>query len=588
VTIRFNARNLRARSLLLRDVAAFLGLLLCTSFAFSQTDATPPTADIVSENFQPLKAAWQPASGTWSAAKGIYTSSAVGKADIATIVSYRGIHAADPLTSMLPFDRFTFRARIRNHGSESTQRAGVVYQYQDPANYYEAVVGPSNVLTLQRVTNGAVMPVRSARYSPGPDAGLWPWLDIEVRWNRGKTTVKVNGLTVLAGIVQPEYTFGQVGLITHRAVTNFDAVSVGTPFGAQPFGEDFDDGVAQNWQPQSGEWSIGGGTYNAPAVQQTSLSLAPIGGGAQQTVDFTYRARVLIPSGTAQALVGVVFNYRDLGGKGIEYKEIVFSPTGDAWVNDVSNNVARGIAGITGLSFRGNQWLDVKLEVNSGVGAIGISVDGIGLFEIGAPPQGRIGLVTHGAPGKFDDVRFDYGRFPSVSADFEPSVPSCWSTSSPSGTWLFGEALIADSIRPSDIATFSCSAVQSDFIYRARLLNNYRASGNLVGLVFNYQEAASLYAGDYYEVVFAPTGTAELRKFVQGVRTTIKVAPFNVRPNVWFDVVLERSGIFTSVSVAGQGTLFQDVRQAQLGPGSVGVVTHWAMGRFDDVSVVQR
>lgn len=264
------------------------------------------------------------------------------------------------------------------------------------------------------------------------------------------------------------------------------------------------------------------------------------------------------------------------------------SPTGGAFVNKVSNNVVGGIAAVTGLSFRGNQWVDVKLEANSSLGVVGISVAGTGLFEIAASPFGRVGLVTHGAPGKFDDVRFDFGRFPSVSADFEFSLPSCWSTSSPSGTWLLGGVLIADSIRPSDLATFSCSAVQSDFIYRARLLNQYGGSGNRVGLVFNYQEAASLHAGDYYEVVFTPTGTAELRKFVQGVRTTIEVAPFNVPRNVWFDVVLERSGMLTSVSVAGQGTLFQDVRQAQLGPGSIGVITHWAKARFDDVSLVER
>jgi hypothetical protein len=42
------------------------------------------------------------------------------------------------------------------------------------------------------------------------------------------------------------------------------------------------------------------------------------------------------------------------------------------------------------------------------------------------------------------------------------------------------------------------------------------------------------------------------------------------------------------VSVAGQGTLFRDIRQAQLGPGSIGVVTHWTNARFDDVSLVER
>jgi hypothetical protein len=588
VTMHPQACNSRARALLPLDVVLFLGLLLWTSSALSQSDANPPTAVIVSENFQPLKEAWQRASGRWSAANGIYTSSARGEADIATIVSYRGRRSADPLTSTLPFDRFTFRARIRNQGSESTQRAGVVYQYQDSANYYEAVLDPSNMLTLQRVSNGAVIPVKSARYSPGPDAGRWPWLDIEVVWNRGKTTVKVNGLTVVTNVAQPEYTSGQVGLITHGTVTNFDAVFVGNPFGSQPFQENFNDGVAQNWKPQSGDWSLSGGTYNNPAVQQTRMSFAPIAIGREQRVDFTFRARVLIPNGTSENLVGIVFNYRDLGGGRIEYREIVFSPTGDAWVNKVSGSAVGGIAGITGLSFRGNQWLDVTLEANSAMGVIGISVDGVGLFEIAASPFGLVGLVTHLAPGKFDDVRFDYGHFPSVSADFEFSLPPCWSTASPSGSWLVGGALIADSDSVFNLATFGCSAAQLDFVYRARLLNLYGASGNRVGLVFNYQDPASLHAGDYYEVVFTPTGTAALNKFVQGVRTTIKVAPFNVPRNTWFDVVLERSGIFTSVSVAGQGTLFQNVPQAQLGPGSIGVITHWAKGRFDDVSLVER
>ena len=564
-----------------------LGLLLSTNLALSQVEPVPPTAVIISENFQPLKAAWHQESGRWSTNKGIYTSSALGETDISTIVAYRGLQAADPLTSMLPFDRFTLRTRIRNQGSQSTHRAGVVYQYQDSANYYEAIVSPTNVLTLQRVTNGTVFPVRSANYVPGPDAGRWPWLDIEVRWNRGKTTVKVNGLTVLNGIAQPEYTSGQVGLITHGTVTNFDAVFVGTPFGAQPFAENFADGLAQNWKPLSGQWSISDGAYDSTAVQPTSLSLAPIGIGPQQTVNSTYRARVLTAPDGSESLVGLVFNYRDLGGGRIEYKEIVLSPTGGAFVNKIEEGTVRGIAAVTGLAFRGNQWLEVKLEVNSSLGEIVISVDRMALFGIAAPPQGRLGLTTHSARGKFDDVRFSYGIFPSVSAAFDFSLPPCWSTSTPEGGWLLNETLIADSGRSTDLATFSCSPIESDFIYRARLLNQYGASGNLVGLVFNYQEPGSLHAGDYYEVVFAPTGRAELRKFVQGVRTTIQVAPFNVRRNVWFDVVLERSGIFTSVSVAGQGTLFEGVRTAQLQPGSVGVVTHWAKGLFDDVSVVE-
>jgi hypothetical protein len=56
--------------------------------------------------------------------------------------------------------------------------------------------------------------------------------------------------------------------------------------------------------------------------------------------------------------------------------------------------------------------------------------------------------------------------------------------------------------------------------------------------------------------------------------------------NVWFRVEVARRGPFATVKVNGQ-PVFQNVPTAQLdnplNTGIVGVISHWAPGRFDDL-----
>ena len=122
------------------------------------------------------------------------------------------------------------------------------------------------------------------------------------------------------------------------------------------------------------------------------------------------------------------------------------------------------------------------------------------------------------------------------------------------------------------------------------MLNPYRASGNRIGLMFGYD----LVSGDYYEVVFAPTGQAYFNKFIQGQLIQVATATHGaLGSNIWFEVELVRHGLLATVKVNGQ-TVFQDVPAAQLdspisariapqGMGLVGVISHWAPGRFDDL-----
>ena len=103
----------------------FITLLLPT---IAQSDPVPPTAVIVSEDFEPMQEQWQPVpsagSPIWSVIGGTYRTRGAGN-QISVITSYRGVTSADPPTQTLNPDRYTFRVRMRNQGLEEMTRAGL-------------------------------------------------------------------------------------------------------------------------------------------------------------------------------------------------------------------------------------------------------------------------------------------------------------------------------------------------------------------------------------------------------------------------------------------------------------------------------
>lgn len=559
-----------------------IALLLPTIAA--RSEPVPPTAVIVSEDFEPMQERWQPvpsgAPSVWSVIDGTYRTRGVGN-QISVITSYRGLSPADPPTQTLNSDQYTFRVRLRNQGPEETTGVGLVYQYQSPENFYRVTVPAAHQVTLERVLNG-VTTVVAGRFF-GTERNVW--IDVELQWNRGRTTLKIDGVVVFSGIEQNDFTSGQLGLHGDGTWGAFDNVFVGVPFGDQPFSENFGDGMAQGWTPVSGQWGVSAGTYGDAAVQATSITLAPIHTSPDRTRSFTLRARMLNPYGASGNRVGIVFNYIASGSR-VEYNEVVFSPTGVARINRVVNRVVQTLATAPYDGGR-NRWFDVKFELDS---AVTVTVDGAVVFAaVDANPNefpaGRVGLITHWAPGKFDDISFDHGVFQPFAENFDAGLPpsavrvGSWSTA--------GGVLRNASVNQTDLVALGC-CLGTDIVYRGRLLNQYGASGNLVGLIYNYQDADSgLNAGDYYEVVFSATGSVMVRKFIQGEVHTLATTRINLPRNTWFDVEVMRRGISTSVKVNGT-TVIGNVTQGQLGPGRVGVITHWSKGGFDNLSVVAR
>src|SRR4030095_10397233 len=120
---------------------------------------------------------------------------------------------------------------------------------------------------------------------------------------------------------QPEFTRGQVGLVTHSAVGRFDKVQLTIPFGDQEFFETFDP-PSVTFTPQSGQWSASNGAYRS-GVQQTSVSLAPIHTSLNHSVgdtfEYTFSAQLFNGYTNSGNLVGIVFNYSSSG----TYTELV-------------------------------------------------------------------------------------------------------------------------------------------------------------------------------------------------------------------------------------------------------------------------
>ncbi|HKS58230.1 MAG TPA: hypothetical protein VJS12_23240, partial [Steroidobacteraceae bacterium] len=411
------------------------------------------------------------------------------------------------------------------------------------------------------------------------------WFDVEVHRKNGKTSVTVNGLGIWKDIPQQEFTNGQVGLVAHGAIGRFDKVFLGTPFGDQDFFETFEEAPFVTFTPQSGQWSVVNGTYVNSAVQQTNVTLAPIRTGFfpqdGDTFDFTFRARMLNPYGNTGNQIGIVFNYHTT-----EYTEVVFSSKGIVELNLIRNRVKQTIATDT-FSTAPNRAFNVTVE--DAFDHFAVVVDGKQLFQNvdttgvnpGQVPDGGVGLITHWSPGRFDNIQFHQGIFAPCSLTFSEQPPAPLTVVN--GEWnTTGGTLNNSSLDSTDIVNFA--ACSGPNIYSARLRNDYGASGNRVGLIYDYQ-SFGLRQGDYYEVTFSPTGVVQMNKFVQGVLYPVRTASYPPPGKAFFDVQLIRQGVGTTIKVNG-ATVVELEPQGRMG-GGVGVVSHWTKGHFDDVKITE-
>ena len=581
----------RWHAILLSISAALLSGLPVRAQEPSETNYEPPFATVAAEEFtqgSPLTVH----TGAWVASAGTYNSTSASTA-IATIGEYTPeLFGAPPDTSILS-PHVWFRARMRNEHGGSNTSVGIVYRFQNRNSFHDVSFSPAGSVIFRTVVKGVATTLATGTYSGG---GAGKWFDAEVSWTQGEAVVSVNGNPVLRAAEPADIPArGRVGLITRGTTAKFDRLRAVMQFGDPDFREDFSAGEP-DWVHiiNTNNWSVANGVYQSPVEQSSArLILLNVGVGMRAAADkFQLRARMLNPYGASGNRMGILYNWGS--GDELAWSEIVFGPDGIARANRVSwqppiNQIPITVTPLATAPYPGRrgQWFDVDFRADAVTGRIDVSVDGTPVFDgLLDSITGPFGLVTHWTPGRFDDVWFNHELFPLQRETFAvPRNPSSWLAVR--GTWdTTGGTLNSNAAGARDLARMRTWQRSTDYKFSARMLNLYSASGNRIGLVFGYDPYDGL-NGDYYEVLFAPTGEAYLNKFIQGQLTQVAKASHGaVGRNVWFNVELIRQGPFATVRVNGQ-PVFQKVRAAQLDTPSnavwLGVTSRFARARFDDL-----
>lgn len=522
---------------------------------------------------------WQLDSGVWQIANNRFESLAGGVADRATLLNY---HPRIPYAGMT--ESFDLDVYVLMRSSAANAKAGIAYNFGvSTPFFYEVTLSPTGVAQLRSISSNAATVIASGTFA-APGANTWVHLNI-VRRNF-RTTVKVDGVPVIVNVPQAAASGSQIGLVTYNTAAFFGVFNVRASTRTSPYIEDFNDSLADGFVPSDNSWSVASGIYTTSAVRETTLSLSPLNdiddiGMAPFAVPYTFKVRMLNPYGGSGNLVGVVLR-RDP----TNYNEIVFSPKGEAQMNLVQNGVRSRLATAPYAGGGPNKWFDVEVtslgDLENGGGQV--KVNGVTVFDQLAGDDlrdSKIGLITHWAPAKFDDMGMTLDIFRPVIADFNDNRPPP-SMSGAGGSWKFENGRLHGtgiSVRESVFVQRPYQLVNID--YRVRMVNHFGGAGNLVGLEYGVRDGGS------YEVTFSPTGVARLTRVQLGMTKVLATAPYaGGGPNVWFNVQVIQRDLHTTVQVNGT-TVFDNVSQPDLGVNGVGLVTHWADAEFDDLSLQQ-
>ena len=520
---------------------------------------------------------WTVTSGNWQIVNGDFRAT-TSPVSVATIDRYAPAQFGHDTIGA----NFSLNVYGTINANAANASIGAVFDFADADNFHEVTVSASGIAQLRSRIGGVSRTLASVS-SDAPGAN--EWIHITLVRSSGRTTLRIDGVLVFDNVAQRGLQAGDAGLISRNTSVRFDDLDV-RGFGRQdPYREDFDDGAANGWQPLSGTWSAASKIYTSTAVVPTAITRGPLHRlwdveRATADLAYTFKVRMLNPYGGSGNLVGIAW-VRDAAN----YTEAVFSPTGEARLNKIVNGVRSRIATAAYLGGARNTWFEVEVgnDADNARHPTHIKVNGVPVFDA-APSirDGELSLITHWSPARFDNVRAAPRFLGALSEDFADGNAQMFVRS---GTWSVQDNMFSSTaVVPAGRAFVRESAgwhELADIEFRARMLNRFGASGNLVG--FTYGARGSV----YYEAVFSPTGVTHLRKVVKDVVIPIASARYEGGGlGQWFDAQLIQQGERTTVKVNGT-TVFDKVAQPDAVGGQLGLVAHWTRAAVDDVLFAQ-
>jgi hypothetical protein len=129
-------------------------------------------------------------------------------------------------------------------------------------------------------------------------------------------------------------------------------------------------------------------------------------------------------------------------------------------------------------------------------------------------------------------------------------------------------------------SVYTGQTLQPFVVVSADLYSGFTNSGNALGLLLNYRDAAN-----FYEVRFTANGVVTINKVVNGARTMLQTGSYPVPPHTFFHVEVLRD--FEDFEVRINNGPAITAEDNTLRDGQAGVFSSWNMARFDNFTIQQ-
>jgi uncharacterized protein (DUF2141 family) len=312
-------------------------------------------------------------------------------------------------TASATWTDYAIQARMKVMTPTADNRWGMLMvRYQDSNNYYYLAFQGDGRLRIRKYAGGGSTTIDTV--DPGLSRDTWYTLTLEVSGDTTPTLrAYVNGTAVLTvtDTSGSPFTSGTCALGSYQGTAHFDDVVV-TEGGTSTvlLSEDFDDGVADDWVVQSGDWDIFANYIYRVDYPDSSPSSRRSYAGSPTWTDYAVQAKVKIETPIADGRWGMLMvRYQDSDN----YYYLAFQGDGRLRIRKYVGGSSSTIDTVDpGLSR--DTWYTLTLEVSGDTTPmLRAYVNGTAVLTVtdtsGSPfTSGQFALGSYQGDVQFDDV----------------------------------------------------------------------------------------------------------------------------------------------------------------------------------------
>jgi PKD repeat protein len=341
------------------------------------------------ESFTAAPSSWTNTGGDWTTQSGYYTNAA--NVSFTSSV-YNG-------ENLQPFAEV--RADLYSGFVNSGNALGLLFNYRDANNFYEARFTATGVVTINRIANGVRTMLQTGSYSVPPKT----FFHVSVLLDFGAIEVRVNNAPAIIAEGTGEAQ-GRAGVFASWNRARFDNFAIDELLSwTRTVSESFSSAETR-FEARSGTWVIENGVYRNTSNESAAISTLPPPASVSEafTDDFAAYTRMKLQWSAAGNRGGLVYDFRDLRNyRAVLVSARTASRAGTVEVIEVANGMRRVLATSTDTQLAAGQWGEVSVVRADGV--VRVAVTGMSAPYITL--RQNSGTTIVGVIGSWNLVRFD-------------------------------------------------------------------------------------------------------------------------------------------------------------------------------------